>query len=446
MSIPKYDGTSDPQENITTYTTAVKGNDLAYHEINLPYSFIKAQAGARKVQSRKADIFRISHGESELLREFVIRLQQERMSLLAVPDEWVAEAFTKGLNPLSSDSSKKLKGSLLEFQATTWVNVHNLYKSKTIIEDDQLGSSRADGRGNKGFQSWDRFAYDRRADHGRNNRSLYEKEASGSRDSTYPKLFDYNFNISLIELVSVMRNIKKTRFPQPIRLDPIQRDPNLWYELHRFHNHRTGDCRHLREEVATLLKNGHLSEFLSDRAKNNYGKNRDVVEPSKSVAGSPHMTINMIFDGDEVNGVTFSAAKKTKIMVTHGKRIQEVSEDDITFTEEDADGILLSHNDALLLAGFNLASATTRGEILLPTHAEGVTKTTMFEVVDDDMGYNVILGRPWIHEIKVVPSTYHQLLTFPIPEGIKHIRGDQTPVREINVAIVSNSKGKETSK
>jgi len=96
--VPKYDGTSDPHEHITTYTTAVKGNDLAPHEIEsvllkkfgetltrgaltwysllpehsidsfemLADSFIKAHAGARKVQARKADIFRIAQGESEL--------------------------------------------------------------------------------------------------------------------------------------------------------------------------------------------------------------------------------------------------------------------------------------------------------------------------------------------------------------------------------------------
>lgn len=33
LNIPKYDGTSDPQEHITTYTMSVKGNDLARHEI-----------------------------------------------------------------------------------------------------------------------------------------------------------------------------------------------------------------------------------------------------------------------------------------------------------------------------------------------------------------------------------------------------------------------------
>jgi len=70
-----------------------------------------------------------------------------------------------------------------------------------------------------------------------------------------------------------------------------------------------------------------------------------------------------------------------------------------------------------LLAGFNLASVTTRGEILLPTNAKVVMKTTLFEVVDGHMGYNIIMGRPWLHEMKVVPSTYHQLLKIPNSRG-----------------------------
>ncbi|XP_075103609.1 uncharacterized protein LOC142178179 [Nicotiana tabacum] len=141
-----------------------------------------------------------------------------------------------------------------------------------------------------------------------------------------------------------MRNIKESRFPKLMRSDPSQRDPNLWCEYHGMNGHRTGDCRHLREEVATLLNNGHLREFLSDRAKNNYGRNRDNAEPSK--VGEDH-TINMIFGGNEINGVTFSTAKKTKVLITHGKRLWEDAEDDITFTEEDADRLLLPHKDAL---------------------------------------------------------------------------------------------------
>ncbi|XP_075080320.1 uncharacterized protein LOC142165841 [Nicotiana tabacum] len=147
-----------------------------------------------------------------------------------------------------------------------------------------------------------------------------------------------------------MRNIKEARFPKPMRYDPNQRDPNLWYEYHRINGHRTGDCGHLREEVATLLKNSYLSKFLSDRAKNIYGRSRDNAQPSKAGENPPHLMINMIFKGNEINDVTFSAAKKTKVWVTHSKRLREVVEDDVTFMEEDADGLLLPHNDALVIS------------------------------------------------------------------------------------------------
>ncbi|XP_016466034.1 uncharacterized protein LOC107788820 [Nicotiana tabacum] len=260
-----------------------------------------------------------------------------------------------------------------------------------------------------------------------------------------------------------MRNIKEAWFLKSMRSDPSQRDPNLWCEYHSTNGHRTRDCRHLREEVATLLKNGHLREFLSDRAKNNYGRNCDNTDPSKAGEDPPLQKINMIFGGNEINGVTFSATKKTKVSITHSKRLREVTEDGITFTEEDADGLLLPHKDALvislkvldfkikrvlvypgsvaniiqwrvleqakltgsiipatkLLVGFNLASVTTRGEIMLPSNAEEVMKTALFEVVDGEMGYNIILGKPWLHEMRDVPSTYHQLLKFPTPGGIK---------------------------
>ncbi|XP_070044922.1 uncharacterized protein [Nicotiana tomentosiformis] len=132
-----------------------------------------------------------------------------------------------------------------------------------------------------------------------------------------------------------------------MKFDPSQRDPNLWCEYHGTNGHRTGDCRNLREEVATLLKNGHLREFLSNRAKNNYGRSRGNAETSKAGEEPPRQTINMIFGGNEINGVTFSAAKKAKVLITHSKKLWE---DALTFTDEDADGLLLLHNDALVIS------------------------------------------------------------------------------------------------
>ncbi|XP_019225912.1 PREDICTED: uncharacterized protein LOC109207446 [Nicotiana attenuata] len=381
------------------------------------------------------------------------------MFLLAVPNEWAAEAFTKGLNLRSSDTSRKLKESLLEFQATTWTDVHNRYESKIRIEDDQVGfpssaKIREKDRENQKMTTTDGLR-------GAGERNV---RVTGS---FLPQVIEIQVQSQYSGIVLALRNIKEARFPRPMRSVPEQRDPNSWCEYHGTKGHRTGDCRHLQEEVETLLKNGHLIEFLSDRAKNNYGRNRDNAEPSKAGEEPPHQTVNDL----QINEVTFSAMKKTKVSITRSKRLWE---DDITFTEEDTDGLLLPHNDALvislnvldfkikcvlvdprisaniiqwrvleqtkltgsiipatkLLAGFNLASVTTRGEILLLTNPEGVMKTTLFEVVDGVMGYYIILGRPWLHEMKVVPSTYHQLLKFSTPEGIKHIRGDQPATRD----------------
>ncbi|XP_059310615.1 receptor-like protein 50 [Lycium ferocissimum] len=96
-------------------------------------AFIKAHAGAKKVQARKADIFRIAQRDDELLREFVNRFQRERMELPPVPEEWAAQAFTKGLNPWSSTASFKVKENLLEYEAVTWADVHNRMNDVDVV-------------------------------------------------------------------------------------------------------------------------------------------------------------------------------------------------------------------------------------------------------------------------------------------------------------------------
>ncbi|KAJ9544336.1 hypothetical protein OSB04_024043 [Centaurea solstitialis] len=64
------------------------------------------------------------------------------------------------------------------------------------------------------------------------------------------------------------------------------------------------------------------------------------------------------------------------------------------------------------LIGFNGDPKNTIGEIILLVFAKGINKQTKFNVIDYQSAYNVILGRPWIHEMKAVPSTYHQRSNF----------------------------------
>ncbi|XP_070054196.1 uncharacterized protein [Nicotiana tomentosiformis] len=81
------------------------------------------------------------------------------------------------------------------------------------------------------------------------------------------------------------------------------------------------------------------------------------------------------------------------------------------------------------LTGFDNSSVITKGEVLLTTFAEGDVNDMKFQVVDADMAYNIILGRPWIHDMDVVPSILHQIIKFPSKWGIRQIRRDQQDTR-----------------
>ena len=82
------------------------------------------------------------------------------------------------------------------------------------------------------------------------------------------------------------------------------------------------------------------------------------------------------------------------------------------------------------LIGFSGESKATLSEIVLPVWAEGMNLNTKFVVMDNPSAYNIILGRPWIHEMKAVPSTYHQVIRFPTPWGVKEVRGEQFVSRD----------------
>ncbi|KAL0462153.1 UNVERIFIED_CONTAM: hypothetical protein Slati_0102900 [Sesamum latifolium] len=43
---------------------------------------------------------------------------------------------------------------------------------------------------------------------------------------------------------------------------------------------------------------------------------------------------------------------------------------------------------------------------------EDMVSTALFHVIDAKTSYNMLLGRPWLHENAVVPSTWHQCFKY----------------------------------
>nr|XP_016478864.1 PREDICTED: uncharacterized protein LOC107800227 [Nicotiana tabacum] len=163
-----------------------------------------------------------------------------------------------------------------------------------------------------------------------------------------PCLSEYNFNVDVLGIMSAIGKIKDARWPKPVLSDPSQRNPNLMCRYHGTHSHRTEDCRQLREEVAHLFNEGHLCEFLCDRAKNHF---RESDANRKNKLKEPHHVIHMIVGGDDA--LREPVFKRTKISTIRERRTRSyIPEDTLTFSEEDNATLYHPHNNALLISFF----------------------------------------------------------------------------------------------
>nr|XP_009618412.1 uncharacterized protein LOC104110592 [Nicotiana tomentosiformis]XP_016438056.1 PREDICTED: uncharacterized protein LOC107764042 [Nicotiana tabacum] len=190
--------------------------------------------------------------------------------------------------------------------------------------------------------------------------------------------------------------------------------------------------------------------------------------------------------------------KRTKVSITREKHTPDyVPEGAISFSDEDAEGIVQPHNDALviyvlfnksqvkhvlidpgisaniirsrvveqlglhdqivpavwILNGFNMACQTTKGKITLSVNIARTTQEMKFYLIEGHMRYNALSRRPWVHNMRAGPSTLHQAPKFPTPGRVKMIYRKQPPVREmfvvdevISVPAVLTLRSKEPTK
>ena len=70
------------------------------------------------------------------------------------------------------------------------------------------------------------------------------------------------------------------------------------------------------------------------------------------------------------------------------------------------------------------------GDIVLLVQAGPVTLNVQFSVVQELSPFNIILGHTWLHYMKVIPSTYHQMVSFLTNDGQIDLYGSQLAARQ----------------
>ncbi|XP_074293006.1 uncharacterized protein LOC141619888 [Silene latifolia] len=277
------------------------------------------------------------------------------------------------------------------------------------------------------------------------------------------------------------------RWPRKSDNPNLRKDHTKWCEFDMDIGNTTEDYFTLRKEVAYLLKVGYLKDLIKARGRNeDPGKvNPEQKQKCNIPPPPPIYKVKFINGGSEICGLTSSAAKTIAKTPQTKSPCKPSNIPPITFGDCDLVGILDLHHDGLVismqvgtanvrrilvdrgssvnlimldilkamkisedqitkkssvLVGFSGETKNSLGEIYLPTYAESVASYERFGVLDCLSSYSVILGRPWIHNVKAVPYTYHQCIKILTDWGVGTIKGEHKSAQECYTEALKPSK------
>uniref|UniRef100_A0A2N9ILM6 Uncharacterized protein n=1 Tax=Fagus sylvatica TaxID=28930 RepID=A0A2N9ILM6_FAGSY len=110
----------------------------------------------------------------------------------------------------------------------------------------------------------------------------------------------------------------------------------------------------------------------------------------------------------------------------------------------------------LVIQGFNQEGQRAIGIIRLDVTMEDLKTRPLFHVIDSKTSYNLLLGRPWLHENGIVPSTLHQCFKYSDGKQVKkkdskraREKGkghDETPHEDSRLSVAAAPKSHIASK
>ena len=426
---------------------------------------------SRAFEKMTGDLYRITQKSNESLRDYIIRFSRESLEIPNLDMAAAVEAFKLGM-----DKDNAFYDDLVMVPCRNLDEVRSRALRFIRLEDDKKINRRIDV---PKYEHTSR-KYDSPQ---KNYRKPYNKQDSPKinaieedEEEEYPKISDYCFSVDTPSLICALQDLgEKARWPKKnVKPNPGAKDKSKWCAFHEDFGHNTDECIALRKEISYLLSKGHLKELLNKRK----GNAKDTSEVPERAPSPPHnaKVVNFISGGSDICGTSYSAAKRNakEAKLENGERPVRTStqtgQKTISFEDKDRCNIQDPHHDSLVitlsiancfvrrilidggssvniiqldalrkmdipdseiiprssvLVGFSGETKNTLGDIKLPVYIEGVNSFQKFCVIDSLSCCNVILGRPWIHDMKAVPSTYHQCVKLPSPWGIIKIESDQ---------------------
>ncbi|XP_074278374.1 uncharacterized protein LOC141601965 [Silene latifolia] len=386
---------------------------------DLVNAFNQQFASSRKPEKQTSDLYRLVQGFEESTRDYLNRFNKEKVSMPRCDIATAIQAFRRGLH-----QDSQLYKELTMHPCATFEEVQSKAIAVMRLEEDS-----APVRGTYDSDSVSRKApvekkSERSKPYSRSVNKVSGNSEGMSEADLPPKVSEYGFTTNLAGLFKALKELgRRVRWPKLPEGNPKKRDTaksgselcGLTYSAAKRHATRTkGD----RPEGSCRINHQNLPSVTFDET---------------DAGSTPEQHHDAL-----IITLPIGNCKVKKILVDTGSSVNLIMMETLKgmgFTEKDL------AKKAIPLVGFSGETKHSLGEIIIPTYAGGVNKQVRYLVIDGPSTYNVILGRPWIHEMKAIPSTYHQCLKFPTPWGVQEIRGDQEEAKDCyKVALKPTTK------
>ncbi|XP_026412169.1 uncharacterized protein LOC113307917 [Papaver somniferum] len=96
--------------------------------------------------------------------------------------------------------------------------------------------------------------------------------------------------------------------------------------------------------------------------------------------------------------------------------------------------------------GFNESANKPKGEVTMRILLQSLPTDITFCVVDVESPYNALIGRPWLHGILAVASTFHQCFKFSLPQGVGIVRGDTVESKSCQEIDIDRCEERESKR
>ncbi|XP_021719306.1 uncharacterized protein LOC110686981 [Chenopodium quinoa] len=295
-------------------------------------------------------------------------------------------------------------------------------------------------------------------------------------------------------LLRVTKEEQRYKKPRPLPQWYQQKNKDRWCEFHESSGHHTEECIQLKDQIEDMVRKGYWKKYLADHRE----KKAEIAEKDpRQEIDFPRMNSNSSDKETFLTILTISGGlssrrerKRHLRALTHQVNNGDIQPPqspvpNMTFTVADFRGVTYPHEDPLVIirrtlidggsganilfrkaynqiklktkhltpvpypvSGFDGSSTYPDGKItlLVTIDRDEAARNFMAEflVIDAPSVYNMIIGRPMIHEIQGVVSTYHQIMIHVSNAGYpERIEGSQMEARRCNYLKPSTSRSND---